>query len=88
MKFYVSALVGVLIKVDGIYLNNYRMCPHFMKERVSRVASHAGAGVQNFGYILGCMFWVNVWLYPAMCGLTECAKYGKYCGYFSAVFYA
>jgi len=64
------------------------MCPQFMKGTVPRVTSPAFALVQNFGYILRCMSWVNVWFYPAMCGLRECAKYGKCCGYFSAGFYA
>jgi len=52
------------------------------------VAEPAVAAVQNFGYNVGCMSWVNLWFDPAMCGLRECAKYGKCCGYFSAGFYA
>jgi hypothetical protein len=75
-------------ELDGIYLNNYRMCPHFTKGSGSGVAAPAITVVHNLRYILWWMLWVNVWSYPAMCGLRECAKHGKCCGYFCARFYA
>lgn len=75
-------------ELDGIYLNNYGMCPHFAKGAGSCVAAPAISVLQNLGYILGCTSCVNVWFYPAMCGLTECAKHGECCGYLSARFYA
>jgi hypothetical protein len=71
-----------------IYLNVYGMCPQFAKGAGSGVPAPAIAVVQRLGYILGCMSWVNVWFYPAMCGLKEWAKNGKYYGYLSAGFYA
>jgi hypothetical protein len=45
--------------------------PQFAKGAGSGFLAPAIAVVQNLGYILGCMSWVNVWFYPAMCGLTE-----------------
>jgi len=63
------------------------MCPQFTKGAVSGVVEPTVAVVQNLGYILGCMSWVNLWFCLAMCGLLECANHGKCCGYFSARFY-
>jgi hypothetical protein len=64
------------------------MCPQFTNGAGSGVAELAVAAVQNLGYILSCVSWVNLWFYSAMCGLRECAKHDKGCGYFSARFFA